>query len=338
MPVRRAIGVAMWVALYVLAATAALLALAVWYAIVLPRQPHEGPLPPLTAEQRELVPKLAAHLRAVASKPHNIAHYADLETAAAYIETTLKAYGHAPIPQAYEVDGRMVRNIEAVVEPQSPAPNTPSYVIGAHYDSAGEAPGANDNGSGVAALLELARLLADVKPRTHRIRLVFYVNEEQPYSHSENMGSWRHAKSLAEKGENVAGMMSLETIGYFSDKPGSQKFPFPFGLIYSDRGNFLAFVALPGSRTFLHAAMAAFRKHAAFPSIGGIAPGFIPGVDWSDHWSYHQFGYPAVMVTDTAPFRNPYYHRRNDLPEAVDTESLARVTLGIAETVRDLVR
>lgn len=332
------IGVAMSWALCALAAIAAVLALAVWYSIVFPRQPYTGPLPPLTAEQSELVPKLAAHLEAVASRPHNVAHYADLEAAAVYIETTLKAYGHTAVPQTYEVDGRTVRNIEAVIEPQSPSPATPSYILGAHYDSAGTSPGANDNGTGVAALLELARILADLKPRTHRIRLVFYVNEEQPYSHSPSMGSWRHAKSLAEKGEQVTGMMSLETLGYFSNEPGSQKFPFPFGLIYSDRGNFVAFVGLPGSRTFLHRAISAFRKHAAFPSIGGVAPGFIPGIDHSDHWSYHQFGYPALMVTDTAPFRNPYYHRREDLPAAVDTESLARVTIAIAESVRDLAR
>lgn len=334
----RVVSVMMTWSLYALLMTAVLLAVAVWYAIVFPRQSHSGPLPALTSEQGKLGQKLATHLKAVASRPHNVAHYADLEAAAVYIETTLKAYGYTPIAQPYEVDGRSVRNIEAVIEPQSPSPKTPSYVVGAHYDSAGEAPGANDNGTGVAALLELARLFADLKPHTHRIRLVFYVNEEQPYSHSPNMGSWRHAKSLAEKGELVDGMISLETIGYFSDKPGSQKFPFPFGLIYSDRGNFVAFVALPGSRTFLHQAIAAFRKHAAFPSIGGVAPGFIPGIDWSDHWSYHQFGYPALMVTDTAPFRNPYYHRRNDLPGAVDTESLARVTLGIAGAMRDLVR
>jgi len=319
-----------------LAALALTVAFAAWYAIVFPRQPHTGPLPPLTAEQQEIAKRLDGHLHAIAMKPRNVQRYAELEAAARYIEDTLTSLGYMPIPQVYEVDGRSVRNIEVVIGPDVPETRE-SFVVGAHYDTAGDSPGANDNGSGVASLLELARAFGDLKP-SKRVRLVFYVNEEQPYSHSPNMGSWVHAKSLADRGESVAGMIALETIGYFSDAPGSQRFPAPFGPIYPDRGNFVAFVALPGSRNFLHQIIGAFRSHAAFPSIGGLAPAFIPGIDWSDHWAYHQFGWPALMVTDTAPFRNPFYHRRNDLPEAVDTKSLARVTEGIAEALRDLVR
>ena len=122
-------------------------------------------------------------------------------------------------------------------------------------------------------------------------------------------------------------MIALETLGYFSDAPGSQRFPPPFGIVYPDKGNFIAFVALPGARSFLHASLAAFRRHAAFPSIGGLAPGFIEGIDLSDHWSFHQFGFPALMVTDTAPFRNPHYHQPTDTPEKVDYASLARITV-----------
>ena len=319
-------------------ACAALVATALWYSIVFPRQPVEGPLPALTGEEGDLARRLKAHVVAVASRPHNTERFADLEAAAAYIEKTLKSYGYEPVAQVYEVRGRSVRNIEIVVEPTETSANPPSYVVGAHYDSAGHAPGANDNGTGVAATLELARLLKDLKPREHRLRLVLWVNEENPFAKTPDMGSYRHAKALKDNGERILGAISLETLGFFSDKPGTQKFPSPFDLVCSDRGNFAAFVGLPGSRAFVHRVIGSFRSHTVFPSIGGVAPGFIEGIDYSDHWSYHQMGYPALMITDTAPFRNPEYHRPTDLPDTVDYESLARITKGVERTLRDLVR
>lgn len=313
------------------------IALAVRYSIVFPRQPFAGPLPKLTQSERAMAGRLTGHLRAVAGRPHNIAHYPALEDAARYIETTLAALGYAPTAQRYEVEGREVRNIEVLIEPHGSGTEAPTLVVGAHYDSPDDSPGANDNGTGVAALLELARALRDLAPRTHRLRLVFFVNEEHPYGKTPAMGSWRHARSLKNAGERVAGMIALETLGYFSDEPGSQAFPFPFGAIYSNIGNFVAFVGLPGSRRFVHRAIRAFRRDTAFPSIGGVAPGFLDGIDLSDHWAYHQFGFPAMMITDTAPFRNPYYHQLDDLPETVDTESLARITGGLERMVRALV-
>ena len=152
------------------------------------------------------------------------------------------------------------------------------------------------------------------------------------------MGSYRHALALRQKGERVAGAISLETLGYFSDEPGTQRYPAPFDLIYENRGNFVAFVGLPGSRAFVHRALRAFRSTTGFPSIGGIAPNFIEGIGNSDHWSYQQMGYPALMLTDTAPFRNPQYHKTTDLPDTVDYDSLARVTKGLERMVRELVQ
>jgi Iap family predicted aminopeptidase len=313
-----------------------LLLAAVRYCIVFPRQPVKGALPALTSEETLLTGQLMAHVSAIASRPHSVAHYEALEAAARYIEASLKTMGHRSVPQAFECDGREVRNIEVVIEPAAVVPSG-TYVIGAHYDSIDESPGANDNGTGVAALIELAYLLRDFQPRSHRLRLVFYVNEEAPYGKTWDMGSWRHAGRLREAGERVLGMIALETIGYFSDRPGSQAFPPPFGLVYRDTGNFIAFVGLPGSRAFLRRALRSFRRHTVFPSIGGNAPGFIPGIDLSDHWAYHRCGFPAMMITDTAPFRNPYYHQPNDLPATVDYPSLARVTKGIERMVRDVV-
>ena len=319
------------------AALLGLIALAIWYSIVFPRQPFAGPLPPLSAEEGDLTKRLEGHIRAVASQAHNLDHYPALEAAAVYIETTLKGFGYEPARQEYQVRGKAVRNIEVVIEPAAGSGNVETYIIGAHYDSPDDSPGANDNGTGVAATLELARLLRGWKPQCHRLRLVLWVNEEAPYGKTPDMGSWQHAKRLMESGERVAGVMALETIGYFSDKPNSQEFPPPFGLIYPHRGNFIAFVGLIGARALVHCTLAAFRRHAKFPSIGGVAPGFLRGIDLSDHWAYHQFGFPSMMVTDTAPFRNPHYHELDDLPENVDYESLARVTKALEFVLREVV-
>ncbi len=327
----------MYLLLFVLALLGAAAA-GIRYCIVFPRQPFMGPLPPLTDQDRDLAQRLEAHVYAIASVPHNVAHLDELEKVARYIEGQIRAAGLTPVPQIYEVEnGIQVRNIEVVQEPADPHAATPCYVIGAHYDAPDDCPGANDNGTGVAALLELMRLVAASPPKRARLRLVFFVNEEQPYGHTELMGSWQYANKLASAEENVAGMMALETLGFFSDEPGSQRFPSPFGHVYPDKGNFVAFVALPGTRTFLHKSIAAFRRHAAFPAIGGLAPGFVEGIDLSDHWSFNQFGYPALMVTDTAPFRNPHYHEPTDTPESVDYSSLARITLGLAAMTRELV-
>lgn len=317
------------------ALVAAALAGVVYYSVIFPRQPFRGPLPALTVEERDTATRLRSHVTAIASKPHNLHFYANLEASAAYIERTLRSYGLTPRPQSYVVGAREVRNVEVVLEPAAGLAER-SYVIGAHYDSPGDSPGANDNGTGSAAVLELARSFAAGPLRRTRLRLVLFVNEEAPYFRTEAMGSWRYAQALSEAGERVDGMISLETIGYFSERPESQLFPWPFNHVYPDVGNFIAFVGLPGSRGFLRQALSAFRDTTAFPAIGGVAPNAIEGVGLSDHWSFAKFGYPGIMVTDTAPFRNPYYHRINDLPQNVDYDSLARVTLGIARMMRTL--
>jgi hypothetical protein len=301
------------------------------YALVWPRQPYRDALPGLTADETVLGHRLRRHLDQFASTPHNLDHYPALEAAACYIERELVALGGEPTLQEFEVFGRPVRNIELTLEPAGDrAADATTYVIGAHYDSPDDSPGANDNGTGVAALIELARLLQSAPPLPYRLRLVFFVNEEAPWGKTEHMGSLVHARSLARRGEKVGGMIALETLGYFSNAPGTQRFPFPFGLVYPDVGNFVAFVGLPRARRFVNLSLRAFRAETPFPSIGGIAPGFLAGIDLSDHWAYDQCGFPAMMITDTAPFRNPHYHTPGDLPETVDCDSLARITVGLA--------
>jgi hypothetical protein len=310
---------------------------ALHYMTGVPGTPYRGPLPPLTAEEATLAGRLRAHIATIAAREHNVAHYDELENVARTIEATLASLGYTVGRQEFVADGRMVRNIDVTIEPADQRTDPEVIVVGAHYDSALGTPGANDNASGAAAVIELARLLRDLES-SKRIRLVLFVNEEPPYFYTEAMGSLRYARALAERRERVVAMYSLETIGCYSNEPGSQKYPAPFSLIFPDRGDFVAFVGLLGSRALLQKTIRSFRSHTAFPSIGGVAPGFIPGIGWSDHWAFAQQGFQAVMVTDTALFRYPHYHLPSDTPDKVDVESLARVTKGMERVVRDLAR
>ena len=282
---------------------------------------------------------LARHIAVIAAREHNMVHHDELERVARYIEAVIASFGYAVGSQEFTVDGKPVRNIDAVIEPPRGTGDPEVVVVGAHYDSVRGSPGANDNASGTAAVIELARLLRDLDGRSgKRIRLVLFVNEEPPYFRTEAMGSLNYAKALAERNERVVAMYSLETIGFYSSAPGSQAYPAPFGLLFPDRGDFVAFVGLLGSRALLQRTMRSFRAHTAFPSIGGVAPNAVPGIGWSDHWAFARHGFQAVMITDTAPFRYPHYHRSTDTPDKVDTESLARVVKGIERVIRDLVQ
>jgi hypothetical protein len=305
-----------------------------WYMIAVPGRSHGGALPPLAGEEKALAANLRAHVEAVASREHNaLKEPAALEGAARHIEFTLFSLGYEVGTQRFETEHREVRNIEVTVAGGARAAQI--VVVGAHYDSVLGAVGANDNGSGVAALLELARLMKEAKP-ARTVRFVAFVNEEPPFFVTGEMGSQHYARRARKRGENVVAMFSLETIGWYSDQPGSQHYPFPFSLFYPSKGNFLAFVANLGSRSLLHEALASFRRHAAFPSEGVAAPEFIPGIGWSDHRSFWEQGYPALMVTDTAPFRYPHYHTMQDTPDKVDYERLARVVTGLNGMLREL--
>jgi Zn-dependent M28 family amino/carboxypeptidase len=262
-----------------------------------------------------------------------VGHPEELERAASHIEAALEGMGHAVQRQPFRAAGQEVRNIEAVIEPA--AANAGTLVVGAHYDSCLDAPGANDNGTGVAGVLELARLLADLRGEASlRIRLVLFVNEEPPFFKTELMGSLVYARRLKASGEPVLGMLSLETLGFYSDEENSQRYPWPLGLLYPSKGDFVAFVGLVASRAFVRRTVASFRALAPFPSVGGTAPGLIPGIDWSDHWSFGRVGIPALMATDTALFRYPHYHTPADTPDKVDYERLARVVSGLERVVR----
>ena len=326
-----------WIGLCIglIAMPPALILMAAWYMLGVPGRGHRGPLPALTAEAHDLAGRLRAHVVAIASEPHNIGNDEALEAAAQHIERTLQRLAYAVDRQVFSVRGTEVRNIEATREPKD-APAAGTLIVGAHYDSFEDSPGANDNATGTAAVLELARLLEAWQPRQTRLRFVLFVNEEPPYFRTTDMGSWRYAERLSERGERVRGMIALETIGAFSDTLGSQRYPPPFGLVFPSTANFVAFVGMPRARAFLHEVIGSFRKHAQFPSIGGVAPDLVPGIGWSDHWAFHQFGFAAMMITDTAPYRYRHYHLPSDTPDKVDYDKLARITKGLEQVVRDL--
>lgn len=310
----------------------------VGYMTAMPGESFRGPLPQLSVEEDLLAQRLREHVEKIARKERNTSLPGQLEDVARYIESTLAGLGYTVKQQMFSVDGNRVRNLEVSVRhPGAPQGKPRVVVVGAHYDSAPGTPGANDNATGSAAVIELARALQEMRPaRDHEVRLVLFVNEEPPYFKSIHMGSFVHARDLYARGENVKAMLSLETIGYYSDQKGSQRYPPPLDALYPDTGNFIAFVGDLGARELVRNTVASFRRHARFPSEGLAAPATIPGVDWSDHWSYRKHGYPALVVTDTAPYRYPHYHTAQDTPDKVDYERLARVVKGIEMVVRDL--
>ena len=222
--------------------------------------------------------------------------------------------------------GRPVRNVEV-------NPMEARVVVGAHYDTVPGSPGADDNASAVAALIELAGMLESEKLP---IRFVAFANEELPYFMGPDMGSWVSAKRSRDRGEEISAMLSLEMLGYYSDKPRSQRYPPLLGLFYPDRANYIAFVGDLGAFGLVRKSVSAFRKHSDFPSEWLAGPAFIPGVTRSDHWSFRNLGFPAIMVTDTAYNRNPHYHRPSDTPDTLDYARMADVTLGIAGVLREL--
>ena len=198
-----------------------------------------------------------------------------------------------------------------------------------------DSPGANDNGSGIAGVLSLAKAFSTKSP-SRTIRFVAFVNEEPPFFWTKKMGSYVYAKRCKERKENIIAMMSLETIGCYSDKEKSQHY-FPLlGFFYPSQGNFIGFVSNLSSRKLLREVIGSFRRNTQFPSEGGAFPGITPGMFWSDHWGFWKMGYHALMVTDTAFLRYPYYHTAQDTVDKINYESMSRVVAGLEKVLDDL--
>jgi peptidase M28-like protein len=301
--------------------------------ILMPGKSHSGPLPPLTPEGAALTERLQQDVIELARTIgiRNWQVHPKLEAAADAVEKRFKDSGYAVARQTFRIDRAPYHNLEVEIRGASKPEEV--VIVGAHYDSVVGCPGANDNGTGTAALLALADLMAKEKP-ARTLRFVAFTNEEPPHYRTDEMGSVVYAKRCRERKENVAAMISLETMGFYSDREGTQSYPPPLSLLYPSTGNFIAFVGNVSSRRLVRQAIGVFRENARFPSEGAALPGWLPGVGWSDHWSFWEEGYDAIMVTDTAPFRYAHYHTREDTVDKVDFARLARVVQGLVPVVR----
>jgi Zn-dependent M28 family amino/carboxypeptidase len=276
--------------------------------------------------------RLEAHVRmlAVSLAPRDWSHPENLDQVAAYVAGELARAGVRVTEQVYEVTGRRYRNVIASLGPDAGE----RIVVGAHYDAFGPFPGADDNASGVAGLIELAWLLAASSDLRAGVDLVAYTLEEPPFYRGESMGSWVHAASLRRAGVSVRGMISLEMIGYFADTRGSQQFPHPLlALLYPSTGNFIAVVGKLGQGNLVRRIKAGMRAGADLDVRSLTGPAWMPGVDFSDHWSYWAHGFPAAMVTDTAFYRNERYHTVHDIADSLDYARMAKVVEGVRQAV-----
>ncbi|MBX9568476.1 MAG: M28 family peptidase [Candidatus Obscuribacterales bacterium] len=322
-----------------------------------PGKSYKGPLPTLTESEQELSCKLSNHVwmlagdigaRSLTSAPDN------LEKAAQYIEHVLKSYGYVPkaqeftaetfvhrkqepsgddlkFPYAMEKITHKTRNI--IAELPGDEAHKDCIIVGAHYDSVFDCPAANDNGSGVAALLEISRLLQAAQLK-RTVRFVAFTNEEPPFFRTEQMGSHKYAQLCHQNNDKVAAMISLETIGFYTDEPNSQQFPHSIlRLLYPTTGNFVSFVSNLQSQSLLTKCISAFRQTTKFPSEGVALPAVVPGIDFSDHRPFWQLGYQAIMITDTAHLRYPHYHEAEDTPEKIDYDKFALVVAGLTRMI-----
>lgn len=260
-------------------------------------------------------------------------HYERLNQAANYIQKQLSALGYEMSDQKYVVGGREFRNIIAKSGPQDSS--FPVLIVGAHYDSC-DNPGADDNASGVAALIELARQLKDVKAKTP-IWFVAFTNEEPPFFTTPDMGSRVFTKDLKARKQEVKAAVILEMLGYYSSGRNSQRYLPLMGMFYPNKGNFIAVVSNFSSRKIKNKLVKEFRKATDFPIEGVAAPETVPGIYFSDHWSFWQEKYPAIMITDTAYLRNPHYHKPTDLPETLNYQSMASVVHGLKRAIEVMI-
>jgi len=290
----------------------------------------------ITPKDSKLPGRLRSHVIMLSHEigDRSVFQYSQLTRAVNYISSQFRGYGYKVEFQEYEVSGEKVKNI--IAEKRGSENQDDIIIVGAHYDTCYN-PGANDNASGVSAMLELARAAKSYDyPMT--VRFVAFVNEEPPFFKTDKMGSFVYAKEAKEKGEKIKGAIILETIGYYSDKPFSQQYPPFIGPFYPNKANFIGVVGNFKVRELASKVTGSFRKHSSFPIRQTILFDFIPGVDFSDHWSFWQVGYPAIMITDTAFYRYRHYHLNSDTFDKLNYKALAMVVEGLEAVLVDIGR
>jgi Zn-dependent M28 family amino/carboxypeptidase len=264
----------------------------------------------------------------------SVHEYDKLEATKEYIVSHLKAFGYIPSLQTYTYSGRNYSNVIASIRGAKLPDET--VIIGAHYDTVFGTPGADDNASAVATLLEIARALKGFSP-DRTLKLIFFVIEEPPVFRSEHMGSYVYAKEAKERNENIKSMISLEMLGYYANEKEGQSFPFPLmSLIYPSTPNFIAVVGNLSSRNLVRKVKNSLKASSHIPVETLSAFSFVPGVDFSDHRSFWKMGYPAVMITDTAFYRNPNYHTEADTIDTLDFDKMSDLLIGLIQAAKDL--
>jgi Zn-dependent M28 family amino/carboxypeptidase len=282
---------------------------------------------------------LKQHIQAVADNigPRNIIYYNNLLSTGDYILSMLNIINSSVFLQEYKINDLIFKNIGLEIRGHI-EPNK-IIVLGAHYDTYFNSPGANDNASGIAALIEIARILSNIK-FNKTIQFLFFPNEEPPFVRTKNMGSYWYARKLKEERAMVEAMISLETVGYFSDLPGSQRFSLSIPHLrkfYPNVGNFIAFISNIKSKNLLNTFSNLFSVNSKFSYKTLSAPGWMPGINSSDQWSFWKFHFPAMMITDTAPFRYHQYHSILDTSDIINYPKLTELVIDLSNTILDFL-
>jgi len=303
----------------------------------MPGQSYAGPLPPLTGREWKLAESLRNDVTVLAGKigERSLQKPENLDKAADYIEQALKTAKYNVSRQRFLVNGTPCYNLEAEI----PGIRRPEeiVIVGAHYDSPPGCPGANGNASGVAALLALAGDFSEATcART--LRFVFFMNQSNAAAIPEQNGSAAYARRCAEGNEKIIAMLNIESTGFYSQDSASQRYPLPVQFFYPSTGNFVAFVGNSASKNLVQTAVGSFRDNARFPSEGIVFPDSDNSMNFSTSRAFWERGYPALTVTDTAPFRYPYHHSELDVPSRIQYPQMARVVAGLSQIVADLVR
>lgn len=317
-----------------LAAAVAAAAAATWVALAVVAMPAPARVlaPPPEAAVAGIESRLRDHVEALAGTigVRHARRHGSLDAAVRYIEAGFAARGLPVRREEFGTDP-VFENVEAEIRGTT-SPHE-IVLVGAHYDTVPASPGADDNASGVAGLLELAGLLADARPQ-RTLRLVAFANEESPWFMTDAMGALVHARRARDRGDRIVAMLSLEMLGSFSTAAGSQRYPRPLAWFYPDTGDFIGFVANRQSRALVRRLVGGYRELPGVPAQGIAAPvSLVRDIARSDHGAFWAHGYAAVMVTDTANFRYPFYHTALDTPDSLDYRRMALVVAGLAHTL-----
>jgi len=256
----------------------------------------------------------------------NDTSYKQLRQCEEWVKKRWESQGYTVKKHSFSIKEKEYSNLEIEIKGRT----LPSeiIIISAQYDTLPDSPGANNNGSGIAILFQLSHLLRKHSPN-RTLRLLNFVNEEDPFFGTEMMGSFQYAKRCRQREEDIRVMISLDALGVYKYEPGSQSLPFPFSIFYPDRGNFLAFIGNLQSRKYVKEVTKGFKKGSSFQIQAGVAPEWAKGGAWSDHSSFWKFGYPGIMMTDTGGFRSPYHTTKEDTMEKLNFEAMSRIVIGM---------